>query len=143
MTRNLLTLSALLVFAFITNAQTKKDGTPDMRYGVNKQSYGSHHSTKSYNTNSDTRYQSGYYQSNGTYVDPHRKTSNNATNHDNFSSKGNYNSYTGSTGTRAKDYSSEAKNYGSGKTINTGPKGGQYYYNSAGNKIYVPKNDFK
>jgi len=39
----------------------------------------------------------------------------------------------------AKDYSSGSYNYGSGKTIQTGPKGGQYYYNSNGNKTYVPK----
>ncbi|MBK6497038.1 MAG: hypothetical protein IPG00_02265 [Saprospiraceae bacterium] len=38
-----------------------------------------------------------------------------------------------------KDYSSEAYNYGAGQTIYTGPRGGQYYYNSKGNKVYVPK----
>lgn len=91
-------------------------------------------------TNSSTRYQSGYYKpSTGTYVQPHYKTNNNYTNHDNYSTKGNTNSYTGQSGSRAKDYSSGAYNYGSGKTIHTGPKGGQYYYNSNGNKTYVPK----
>lgn len=91
-------------------------------------------------TNSSTRYQSGYYKpSTGTYVQPHYKTNNNSTNHDNYSTKGNTNSYTGQSGSRAKDYSSGAYNYGSGQTIQTGPKGGQYYYNSNGNKTYVPK----
>jgi hypothetical protein len=91
-------------------------------------------------TNSSTRYQSGYYKnSTGRYVQPHYKTNNNYTNHDNYSTKGNTNSYTGQSGSRAKDYSSGANNYGSGKTIHTGSKGGKYYYKSNGNKTYVPK----
>lgn len=91
-------------------------------------------------TNSSTRYQQGYYKpSTGTYVQPHYKTTTNKTNHDNFSTKGNTNPYTGTSGYRAKDYSSGSYNYGSGRTIHTGPKGGQYYYNSNGNKTYVPK----
>ncbi len=93
-------------------------------------------------TNNSTRYQSGYYKpSTGTYVQPHMKTTSNGTNHDNYSTRGNSNSYTGESGTRAKDYSSDANNYGSGKVIHTGPRGGQYYYNSNGNKTYVPKQD--
>jgi hypothetical protein len=91
-------------------------------------------------TNSSTRYQSGYVKpSTGTYVQPHYKTNTNNTNHDNFSTKGNSNTYTGQSGSRAKDYSSGASNYGSGKSIQTGSRGGQYYINSNGNKTYVPK----
>ncbi|MEY3500804.1 MAG: hypothetical protein RL308_2473 [Bacteroidota bacterium] len=91
-------------------------------------------------TNSSTRYQSGYVKpSSGTYVQPHYKTTTNNTNHDNYSTSGNANSYTGQSGSRAKDYSSDANNYGSGQTIQTGSKGGQYYINSNGNKTYVPK----
>ncbi|MBV8328011.1 hypothetical protein [Chryseobacterium sp.] len=91
-------------------------------------------------TNSSTRYQSGYYKpSTGTYVQPHYKTNNNSTNQDNYSTTGNTNAYTGQSGSRARDYSNEAYNYGSGQTIQTGPRGGQYYYNSNGNKTYVPK----
>ncbi len=90
--------------------------------------------------NSNVRYQQGYVQpSTGTYVQPHYKTQSNSTNHDNYSTRGNVNSYTGQSGSRAKDYSSGASNYGSGNTIHTGPKGGQYYINSNGNKTYVPK----
>ena len=89
--------------------------------------------------NSSSTYQSGYFKSDGTYVQPHYKTNVNQTNHDNYSTKDNTNSYTGSTGYRANDYSSGASTYGSGKTIYTGPKGGQYYYNSNGKKTYVPK----
>lgn len=97
-------------------------------------SYGSYGST-----NSSMRYQSGYTRSNGTYVSGHFKTNSNSTNHDNFSTRGNSNPYTGSTGSRVRDYSSGAYNYGSGRSIQTGSRGGQYYINSRGNKTYVPK----
>ncbi len=40
----------LILFAFSSNAQTKKDGTPDMRYKANKQTYGNTYSSPSYST---------------------------------------------------------------------------------------------
>jgi Ni/Co efflux regulator RcnB len=89
--------------------------------------------------NSDTRQQDGYYRSNGTYVQPHVKTESNSTNTDNFSTQGNTNPYTQERGMRARDYSSESSNYGQGKQIQTGERGGQYYINNNGNKTYVPK----
>ena len=92
-------------------------------------------STVNYNTTTV----SGYTRSNGTYVQSHVRTMPNNTNWDNFSTKGNSNPFTGSTGYRARDYSSGAYNYGAGHTIHTGSRGGQYYYNSNGNKTYVPK----
>ena len=79
----------IFIFAIFTllnlslNAQTKKDGTPDMRYNSNKQSYGSSYSTPSYsapkaerNYNNGGQYkiQKGYQKSNGNYVEPHIKT---------------------------------------------------------------------
>jgi len=91
-------------------------------------------------TNPSYRYQKGYVKkSSGQYVQPHYKTSTNKTNHDNYSTKDNTNSWTGSKGHRAKDYSNEAYKYGSGKTIKTGPRSGQYYRNDKKNKVYVPK----
>ena len=80
-----------------------------------------------------------YYRSNGTFVENHVRTTPNNTNWDNFSTKYNSNPYTGSTGYRARDYSIDAYNYGAGHTIHTGSRGGQFYYNSNGNKTYVPK----
>ncbi|MBK7887696.1 MAG: hypothetical protein IPJ86_10515 [Bacteroidetes bacterium] len=80
-----------------------------------------------------------YYNNSGTYVDGYYRTSSNNTNWDNYSTQGNINWNTGTEGTRARDYSLDAWNYGSGQTIYTGPRGGQYYYNSNGNKVYVPK----
>ena len=65
------------------NAQTKKDGTPDMRYNSNKQTYGNTYSTPSYSAPKTERnydnggqykVQDGYQKSNGTYVAPHIKT---------------------------------------------------------------------
>ena len=92
-------------------------------------------STVNYNTTTV----SGYTRSNGTYVQSHVRTMPNNTNWDNFSTIGNSNPFTGSTGHRARDYSSSAYNYGAGHTIHTGSRGGQYYYNSNEHKTYVPK----
>lgn len=92
-------------------------------------------STVNYNTTTV----SGYTRSNGTYVGSHVRTMPNTTNWDNFSTKGNSNPFTASTGYRAKDYSSGAYNYGVGQTIHTGSRGGLFYYNSRGTKTYVPK----
>jgi len=91
-------------------------------------------------TNSGYSYVRGYFKpSTGTYVQPYFRTNINSTNWDNYSTQGNVNPWTGSTGIRARDYSIDAYNYGGGKTVYTGPLGGQYYYNSTGNRTYVPK----
>lgn len=129
----------IILIVFVTTksfSQYKKDGTPDMRYKANKQT------TSNYNysvPNNDVKFQSGYVKDNGTYVEPHYKTNKNSTNHDNLSTKDNYNIYNNTSGYKAKDYSTDAYNYGSDKNINQGPKGGQYYINDKGNKVYVPK----
>ena len=91
-------------------------------------------------TRISSRLQSGYYrQSTRTFVQPHYKTYSNKTNTDNYSTSGNINTYTGSHGMRAADYSSKSYNYGSGKSISTGKNGGQYYNNNSGKRTYVPK----
>lgn len=81
----------------------------------------------------------GYTKANGTYVAPYTRTQSNTTNTDNWSTQGNSNPQTGTSGTRAQDYSAPASNYGAGQTIQTGPRGGQYYTNDNGRKVYVPK----
>jgi hypothetical protein len=85
------------------------------------------------------QYHSGYTRSNGTEVEPYYSTKPDQTNRNNFSTQGNVNPYTGQAGTRAQDYSAEAYRYGQGRTVYEGPRGGQYYYNGNGNKVYVPK----
>jgi hypothetical protein len=90
-------------------------------------------------TNSSTLRVKSYTKRNGTQVQGYTKTTPNKTNWDNYSTKPNTNIYTGKQGYKAPDYSPASNNYGSGKTIYTGSKGGQYYYNSNGNKTYVPK----
>ena len=99
MKRTFLTLAVCALFSIGVSAQTKKDGTPDMRYKVNKQKYGNSYSVPSYSTpktytpsysspsymppKTNTRnypnggqykIQNGYQKSNGTYVAPHIKT---------------------------------------------------------------------
>ncbi len=88
----------LTITALGVNAQTKKDGTPDMRYKANKEMYGNSYSTPSYSSPSystpsyftpsysepkqernydnggQLKMQNGYMKSNGTYVEPHLKT---------------------------------------------------------------------
>lgn len=51
-------------------------------------------------TGSTYRYTSGYYRSNGTYVKPYYSSTPNSYKYDNWSSKGNYNPYTGARGYR-------------------------------------------
>lgn len=82
---------------------------------------------------------SGYVKKDGTYVPPYIRSSPDGTNLNNYSTQGNYNPYSGSPGTRAQDYSPNAMNYGGGNQVYTGPRGGQYYYNDSGKKVYVPK----
>ncbi len=84
-------------------------------------------------------YVDGYLKRDGTYVPPHYRSPPNSTNHDNYSTYGNHNPHTGNSGSRARDYSAEAQNYGAGRAIQTGPRGGQFYYNDSGRKVYVPK----
>jgi hypothetical protein len=50
-------------------------------------------------------YVNGYYRSNGTYVQPHYRTSPNNTVNDNWSTYPNVNPYTGNVGTRTYNYS--------------------------------------
>jgi len=88
MKKSILTAGILMIIGFTANAQHyKKDGTPDMRYKENKETYQNNFNNNSNNyysapketpTNYDNggqiRIQDGYYKSNGTYVAPHVKT---------------------------------------------------------------------
>jgi hypothetical protein len=79
-------------------------------------------------------YVNGYYRSNGTYVQPHYRTSPNNTVYDNWSTYPNVNPYTGNTGTRHYDYNSGYQN-----TYNSN----NYYvpsYNSYNNSYYPSLN---
>lgn len=52
----------------------------------------------------------GYYRKDGTYVQPYYRTAPNYTKWDNYSTKGNYNPYTGQAGT--KNVNNYQNNYG-------------------------------
>ena len=130
MKKILFVLVAVMATSMVSVAQS-------YNYGSSRRSTST--SYGSYGTNSNTTSVRGYTRSNGTYVNGYTRTQRNETNHDNYSTSGNCNPYTGTTGSRARDYSTQSYNYGSGHTIQTGPRGGQYYTNSRGNKVYVPK----
>ena len=83
----LIVLSSII----FVSAQTKKDGTPDMRYKANKQAYGTTYNTtpsynyfppqysqpkpkKNYPDGGKIVLQNGYIKKNGTYVESHLKT---------------------------------------------------------------------
>ena len=130
MKKSLMLLIAIVVTVLSVNAQ--------YNYGKSSYSTGSYNNG-SYGINTNSTYVQGYTKANSTQVQGHYRSTQNSTNHDNWSTSGNYNPYTGTAGSRAKDYSVGAYNYGSGQTIHTGSRGGQYYINSNGNKTYVPK----
>lgn len=68
-------------------------------------------------------YVRGYTKSNGTYVAPHYRSSPNSTTYDNYSTKGNYNPYTGQKGTQ-NPYKSNSNSFNSGNTYqNSNPYG--------------------
>ena len=60
----------------------------------------------------------GYVRSNGTYVEPHYRSSPNSTKYDNYSTKGNINPYTGKVGTK-NVYDNNYNTYGVDKTVPT------------------------
>jgi hypothetical protein len=80
----------------------------------------------------------GYYKRDGIYVPGHLRSFPNSSTLDNYSSQGNRNPFTGQSGGSALDYSSRSLNYGGGRSIHVGPRGGQFYYNDSGHKVYVP-----
>ncbi len=62
-------------------------------------------SGSSYGTGSSSKSESvgGYTRKDGTYVSPYKRTKANSTDDDNYSTKGNYNPWTGKTGTKSNE----------------------------------------
>jgi len=96
MKKTLFFLAISALFTLSVNAQTKKDGTPDMRYNSNKQTYGNSYSTpsysapkteRSYSNGGQYKVQSGYQKSNGSYVAPHIKTTPDNKTYNNYKAK--------------------------------------------------------
>ena len=85
-------------------------------------------------SNSSVEYVQGYTKSNGTYVSGYYRTKANSYNLDNFNAKGNYNPYTGSTGT--KTYKSAYNSYQS--TSSSLPS-----FNSSSNSSYESSSLFE
>jgi hypothetical protein len=81
MKKILMFISVFAFFSLSAMAQTKKDGTPDMRYKANRQSYSTpsysapkQNTQRNYSNGGQYRVQNGYQKQNGTYVAPHLKT---------------------------------------------------------------------
>jgi hypothetical protein len=87
MKKSILTAGILMIMGFTAQAQYKKDGTPDMRYRENKETYQNNYNNNNnnyysapketpsyYDNGGQIKLQDGYYKSNGTYVAPHIKT---------------------------------------------------------------------
>ena len=84
MKKTLFIFAAMALLAFTANAQTKKDGTPDMRYNANKEAYGSSYSAPapapapSYSAPAPST-SSGPYYGGGSHTDSHGGTYQGAT----------------------------------------------------------------
>jgi len=70
-------------------------------------------------------YVNGYYRKDGTYVQGHYRSSQNNTKSDNYSTKGNYNPYTGKNGT-VDPYSSSSSGSSYGSYGNSNKKKSGY-----------------
>jgi hypothetical protein len=92
-------------------------------------------------------YVDGYYRADGTYVPGHYRTTPNRTTLDNYGTNPNTNPNTGEPGTRRTRESTES-GYSmpsrstqtpayQTQTLYTGPRGGTFYINDAGNEVYV------
>jgi hypothetical protein len=106
MKKSFLIMAIMALLSLGANAQTKKDGTPDMRYKANKETYGNSYSTPSYSTPKSStptysepkternysnggqyKVQDGYQKSNGSYVAPHIKTTPDNNTYNNYKPK--------------------------------------------------------
>jgi hypothetical protein len=79
-------------------------GAAEAQYGgYGYQGYGGYQ-TYGTGSNSSSHSVGGYMTNRGTYVAPHQQTNSNSTQYDNYSSRGNYNPYSGRFGTRSPRY---------------------------------------
>ncbi|MFZ4799845.1 MAG: hypothetical protein ACOYMA_20300 [Bacteroidia bacterium] len=102
MKKLILLLSMIAIFTYSSFAQTKKDGTPDLRFKENK-TYTAPKQTNTqlqqYNTQPKVHVES-YKKENYTEVKEHNRTAPNKTDKDNWSTKPNINPETGKKGTK-------------------------------------------
>ena len=73
-------------------------------------------------------YVNGYFRKDGTYVQPHYRSSPNSTKMDNYSSQGNVNPYTGERGSQRNEYSNPP--------AYNNPYGSTYKYNNPYRNTY-------
>lgn len=82
------------------------------------------------------QYVKGYCKKDGTCVQGHFKTSPNGTALDNYSTRGNFNPNTGKVSTRDLETPTSPSQQPGGP-LQIGPRGGQYYVNESGKRVYV------
>jgi streptogramin lyase len=83
------------------------------------------------------QYVEGYCKKNGVCVQGYFKTKPNGTAQDNYSSIGNLNPNTGHVSTKPLEIPATSGANSSQQQLQIGPKGGQYYINESGKKVYV------
>ena len=84
-------------------------------------------------------YVPGYVRRDGKIVEGYFRSSPNGNALDNYSTRGNFNPNTGRVSTRELEMPATSGNDLSPPALQVGPRGGQYYYNDSGKKVYVPK----
>ena len=105
--------------------------------------YGSTYGTSTYGTNTNSTYVNGYTKSNGTYVEGHYRSTRNSTNHDNWSTTGNTNIYTGTSGSRAKDYSTGAYNYSMASNYNRIPRPAMVMVKDGKSRVIIKRESYE
>jgi len=85
------------------------------------------------------QYVEGYCKNSGVCVQGYFKTRPNETALDNYSSVGNLNPNTGRVSTRIIDIPATSSNVLTDYQLQIGPKGGQFYINNFGKKVYVSR----
>src|SRR4051812_19073256 len=85
-----LVIIAVAIAAMLGSAEARRESNPYGDYGTG--------------SNTQTEHVNGYERKDGTYVAPYERTQANTTRDDNYGTRGNYNPYTGKTGTGNTDY---------------------------------------
>ncbi|MGI4953222.1 MAG: hypothetical protein ACRYGM_15570 [Janthinobacterium lividum] len=93
----------LLAIVFATPAAAQGFGSTGQHGYGSTPAYPSYQSMPTYGSGSNpsAHMTQGYERNSGTYVAPHMQTSPNATQMDNYGTRGNINPYTGTTGARS------------------------------------------
>jgi hypothetical protein len=82
-------------------------------------------------------YVPAYVRRDGTIVQGHFRSSPNGTAIDNYSTRGNFNPNSGRVSTRELEIPATSGGDRNSAPLQVGPRGGRYYINESGEKVYV------